>query len=227
MKRENIQKFLKQFSLRTLIIGGFFLLSLFVFAFIVNETFREKEDAFDLSVMAFFSGHSNSAIIQAMRIITFFGSSTFLFPAYVVLIGLFYFQKKLQEGVDILVIALTSTVLMFGLKLVFHRLRPPTPLIKGITTYSFPSGHALSSFIFSGILIYLIWKESVRPLWKYLSIGLLLLFSISIGISRIVLNVHYATDVIAGFCLGFAWVIFSFWILSRIRRRGNSMPVVK
>ncbi|MER3470732.1 MAG: hypothetical protein C4330_05215 [Chitinophagaceae bacterium] len=45
---------------------------------------------------------------------------------------------------------------------------------------------------------------------------LLLFFSISIGISRIVLRYHYASDVLAGFALGYAWVLFSLWLLNKI-----------
>jgi len=114
---------------------------------------------------------------------------------------------------------------MFGLKELFHRQRPDLPLIKSIaSTYSFPSGHALSSFIFCSIVIDLIWESASGRVWKWLFSILLLLFSFTIGISRIVLKMHYATDVIAGFCLGIAWVIISFRVIKKINFKEEALP---
>jgi membrane-associated phospholipid phosphatase len=119
----------------------------------------------------------------------------------------------------VLVIGVSSTGLMFLLKSIFKRKRPDLPLFKELTNYSFPSGHALSSFIFCSILIWLTWKTGWGKGWKWLVSALLLLFSLSIGVSRIVLRYHYASDVLAGFCMGFAWALLSFLILKKLRVR--------
>src|SRR5258708_15093795 len=108
---------------------------------------------------------------------------------------------------------------MLGLKEFFHRHRPALPLLKTIPNFSFPSGHALSSFIFCSVVIYLIDKGNLNIKWKWAFSVLLILFSICIGISRIVLRYHYATDVLAGFCVGFAWVIFSLWLERKLTAR--------
>ena len=208
---------LKQVSFKVLVVILLFLTSLFIFAYIAREAVYEHEDAFDESVIAYLSAHLTPATINVMRDFTFFGSSTFLLPAYLVLTGYFVFRKKLHYAIDIAIIALSSTGVMFVLKQVFHRHRPQLPIIKGITSYSFPSGHALSSFIFCSVLMYLVWDAKLNRAWKYILIPLLLLFSVTIGISRIVLNVHYATDVIAGFCLGIMWAILCFYLLKKIR----------
>jgi undecaprenyl-diphosphatase len=49
----------------------------------------------------------------------------------------------------------------------------------------------------------------------------LLLFCLCIGLSRIVLNVHYPTDVIAGFCLGIVWVLVSIVVMRRIEGKNE------
>ncbi|GAC1432269.1 MAG: phosphatase PAP2 family protein [Chitinophagaceae bacterium] len=229
MMKNRKQSLLKLVPLEILVIAGIFLLSLFVFSFIVHEALFEQEDVFDKNVIHFFSAHSSETLIEAMKRITFFGSTTFLFPAYIVLLAWYIFKKKFQYALDIGIIALSSTAMMFALKKVFHRHRPPFPIIKGITGYSFPSGHALSSFIFCTILIYLVWKGTLSPAIKPLLIFFLSLCPIAIGLSRIILNVHYATDVIGGFCLAIAWVIASFEILKKIRNErlpGEARQVV-
>ena len=217
MKAE-IEKLIKQISFRVLVIMGLFLMALFIFAFLADEAVYEHEDSFDKSVINFLSTHLTDGLIQVMKDFTFFGSSYFLFPAYIIMIVYFIIKKMPRRAIDISIIVISSTGMMFLLKQVFHRKRPELPIIKGITDYSFPSGHALSSFIFCSILAYLIWHGKLRPLLKYLLTTLLFFFTVTIGISRIILNVHYTTDVIAGFCLGVMWVILSFWILNLLSR---------
>src|SRR6476620_2754992 len=123
------------------------------------------------------------------------------------------------------IIAITSSALMFVLKEFFHRKRPDLPLIRTLDNFSFPSGHALSSFIFCSVLVYLVWKGGLHRAWKWVLSALLMLFSICIGISRIVLRYHYASDVIAGFCLALAWVIFSLWLEKKLTSRKTELQL--
>ncbi len=206
-------------SLEIFLITFLFIAALFLFSFIVHAAVYENERVFDDKVFAFLAGYSTASVIKAMEVFTFFGSTAFLLPAYIILITGLLVYKRYRYSVDIAIIALSSTGIMFCLKQLFHRQRPNLPLIKSITNYSFPSGHALSSFIFCSILIYLVWQTGLTAVLKWFFSFLLLLFSITIGISRIVLKVHYATDVIASFCLGIAWAILSFWLLEKINAR--------
>ena len=85
-------------------------------------------------------------------------------------------------------------------------------------------------FVLKGATLFLIWQGKLRPLLKYVLMTLLFFFTVTIGISRIILNVHYTTDVIAGFCLGVMWVILSFWILNLLSGMAvvsKEQPVVK
>ncbi|HTE11003.1 MAG TPA: phosphatase PAP2 family protein [Chitinophagaceae bacterium] len=216
--RKRIQNLLRLASLEILVTAIIFLIALFTFSFIVHEALYEREDIFDKKVMQFFSTHSSQSFIEVMKRVTLLGSTTFLFPAYIVLIAWHISKKRTQYAIDITVIAVSSMSMMYALKQFFHRQRPELPIIKGISGFSFPSGHALSSFIFCSILMYLVWKGNLQPVTKYILIALLLLCALTIGLSRVVLNVHYATDVIGGFCLGIIWVIISFAILKKIRK---------
>jgi membrane-associated phospholipid phosphatase len=216
IKKKSIKSFLKKLPLEFLLLAGLFVGAIFLFALIAHEVVFEKEAVFDNKVIDFLSPYTTKAFIGAMKFFTFFGSSKFLFPAYTLLIAYYLIKRRIILGVHIAVIAITSTALSFGAKQIFHRARPDLPLIKSLKTYSFPSGHALSSFIFCGILIYLLWRANIQPVWKWVFAVFLFLFSITIGISRIVLKVHYPTDVFAGFCFGFAWVMLSFYFLNRI-----------
>ena len=216
-KMKNIfQLYAKQISLKFLIVTIIFICALVLFVLLAHEAVLENEDEFDRTVHNFVVRHSFPGLIKFMESATFFGSSYFLLPAYSVVISYLCFRKRIRDAVDISVIAVSSFAVVFFLKLLFHRSRPDLPIIKGLVTYSFPSGHSLSSFIFCSILGYLISKSRITQIHKLLLLAVLCILTLTVGISRIVLNVHYATDVIAGFCFGVIWVIFSFWLINHL-----------
>ncbi len=226
--RQRIQNLLKLVPLEILVTAIAFLLSLFTFSFIAHEAVSEKEDAFDNNVIHFFAAHSSPSFIKAMEWITFLGSSTFLLPAYVVLIIVLIRKKNYAYAIDTAIIAISSTAMMFAIKQFFHRQRPELPVIKGVSGYSFPSGHSLSSFIFCAILIYFVHNNILPTARKKLVIFFLVLCPLIIGLSRVALNVHYATDVIGGFCFAAMWVILAFMILKKIRKKisyDNTAPL--
>lgn len=206
-------------TLKFLFVSLAFLASTFVFAFISHEAVREKEEVFDQRVATFLNDHLNPTTIPVMRFITFFGSTKFLLPAYSTMVIFLLAKRKRRDAINVLILAISSTGLLFGLKNFYHRSRPELPLFDSLRSFSFPSGHALCSFIFCSILSYFTYKSSIRNFYKWLIAAFLLIFSLLIGLSRIVLRMHYATDVIAGFSLGLAWVILSVWIFNKTEKR--------
>ncbi|MEO6720572.1 MAG: phosphatase PAP2 family protein [Ferruginibacter sp.] len=188
--------------------------SLCIFAFLIHETFTEKEDVFDNTVVGFFAPFHSSGMIKTMKVFTFFGSSYFLLPAYIVLVIWFMLKQHRSYSINIAVMGVGSTLMVYILKLFFHRHRPEISLIH-LDTYSFPSGHTVSSFIFCTLLAWLVWRSNFMPAIKWLFYLLLFLFTFTIGISRIILGAHYPSDVAAGFCLGAAWAIGAWWFVRK------------
>lgn len=224
-----MKKFVREFivgiELKTAAVALLFLICVFVFGYLAHEIVGENETSFDERVFHFFAGFSTAGFIRINRIFTFFGSSYFSIPAYIILLIILFVSGRKSDGINIAIVAITSTALMFGLKEFFHRKRPNLPVIRSLHNYSFPSGHALSSFIFCRVLIYLVWGGTLHRRWKWILSVLLILFSICIGISRIVLRYHYPTDVIAGFCVAVAWVIFSLWLEKKLTPRSVELQL--
>lgn len=209
----------KGISLRLLFVAGVFLLALFVFGLIADEMVLENENHLDFVVFQKLGAITNPSLTKLMVAVTFFGSSYFLFPAYLVLLLYFLFWKKDSKvSWNIAAVALTSTIILFSLKAIFHRHRPFDPLVQNVNGFSFPSGHSFSSFTLCGLLIYILWKYRVNAGLRWALSVLLFLLACIIALSRVYLHVHYASDVIAGFCLCLVWLGASFWVLEKIGR---------
>lgn len=208
--------------MKSLLLTLLFITSLFIFVYIADENVLEKDIAFDTRVMAFVVAHTTPLLQKIMLMITFLGSSQFLLPVYIVLVVFFMIKKNIAYALDIAIIAISSTAVMYLLKQLFKRHRPLLPVSETTDGYSFPSGHTFTSFISCSIVAYLIWISSIKPVWKYAVIASLFLGSISIGLSRIILNVHFATDVIAAFCLGIVYILLAFWIIKKLRKKNEA-----
>lgn len=219
------ERIAKWITLRLIIAVVLFLLALFVFATIADEIVLEHESGFDNTILkAIFSLESPLAT-KIFLAFTFFGSSTFLFPAYVLLILIFLFKKNWKLALDVASIGITSTSLLYLLKDIFKRQRPLDPLIRHVTGFSFPSGHSFSSFTFCGLIAYLIWQSNLQNGWIIAATIVLFLFATTIAFSRVYLKVHFPSDVIAGFCLSMMWLVISIWLLNVVDKKIFNQPV--
>ena len=204
-----------------------FLVILFVFVAITDEIVLENENGFDQNISQAISSLVNPFATRLMEVFTFFGSSAFLLPAYVVMIIFYLSRKKMKLALDITMIGLSSTIILNLFKEIFKRQRPLDPLIRNVTGFSFPSGHSFSSFTFFGLLIYILWKSAIKKAWKILLAIFLLLFAATIAFSRVYLRVHYPSDVVAGFCLSIIWLMLSLWILHKTDKKNSQVSLKK
>ena len=101
-----------------------------------------------------------------------------------------------------------ALVLNQVLKFIVQRPRPDGYRLAVESSYSFPSGHSMISMAFYGLLIWMIWKYERDDVMRHVWCCLFGLIIVMVGISRIYLGVHYASDVIAGFCVSLIWLVF-------------------
>ncbi len=215
------------FSLEIFILLGVFTSALAAFFFIARKVFQGNTHRFDEKAFSFIANHVSNINTNIMEFFTFLGTHTFLIPANLILTAWFLFvQKRRWYSIKIPAVALSSLLLMFMLKFIFHRQRPLSPLLQQANGFSFPSGHALMSVTFYGLIVLIVW-QNIKQVWlkRFLSISLIMLI-ITVGLSRIYLRVHYASDVVAGFCVGLVWLLLSLWILDRIEKySGRNIPI--
>ena len=167
----------------------------------------------DTTVETRFHTGFQSAGIGVLRAISFFGGTPFLAVAtaavaiYLVRLGA---PRRLRA---FLVAVIGAEIWVQALKQVFRRARPDLfdPLARAIG-FSFPSGHSTLSAVFYGAVAGLAAAScrSRRCAARALFLGFLA--TVLIGLSRIALGVHWPTDVLGGWSLGFGWLALVFGV---------------
>ncbi|MBD1396924.1 phosphatase PAP2 family protein [Pontibacter sp. JH31] len=205
-------------SAEVIIIGLAFVFCLFLFSYMAREVFILRDSTFDNALFRYAATHQSDGMTSFMRGVSFFASAEYLLvaPPLLVLV-LAWFHKLRWYGLKVLLIAFTSSMLNQLLKRLFERPRPETAMLEQ-SGLSFPSGHAMIGGSFYGLLIYIIWREVKTPFWRWLWISLLTLLILLIGYSRIYLNVHYATDVLAGYAMGILWLLLAIFLMKKLEK---------
>lgn len=107
-------------------------------------------------------------------------------------------------AVNLVCVVALNTVL----KYLVQRPRPDGFRLISESGYSFPSGHSMVAMAFFGLLIWMIWRYHRRDAMRVVWCAVFGLVIVMVGVSRIYLGVHYASDVLAGFCVSLVWLIF-------------------
>lgn len=193
---------------------------LFVFIFITYKVLSKKTVNFDSLVYFIVSKFISPGLTEVFKFFTFLGSSEFY--AVLAIIAIFALYKNEKYSFYTAMIAfnlLLSSIINEGLKNIFRRSRPEILKLVSAGGFSFPSGHSMVSMSFYGLLIFLCFRNFKSNI-KYLFMLLLSAVIFLIGLSRIYLGVHYASDVAGGFSLGILWLgIYSLIIDLRYRKK--------
>jgi membrane-associated phospholipid phosphatase len=206
-------------SVELLIVLILFIAALIIFSIFAYRVLKWQNHEFDFLVFDKVALFVTPFITSFMQAITFLGNHNFLVPANLLLVVYFLFIKKHRwYSIKVPVIALGGLLVMTLLKQLFHRPRPLIPLLEPVKGLSFPSGHAMMSVSFYGLLILLVWENVTNRFWKWLLTSLLFVLIVLIGFSRIYLRLHYFSDVMAGFAAGIIWLSICIWTIARIER---------
>lgn len=188
--------------------GKWFLVAilLFIFVLITHELLKDKLKGFDTTIYNFIISIKSPFFTETFKIITFFASPIFLIILSALLFFIFKNKKYgLLSLVNLIVVVIVNQILKF----IFTRPRPFEWMLIEESGYSFPSGHAMVSMGFYGMLIFLIWQTNITKTKKKIWTIILSILILLIGISRIYLGVHYGSDIIGGFVLTLSYLIIA------------------
>ena len=147
--------------------------------------------------------------------LTALGSPTVLALVVLAVTGFLLLQTRYWTALFVMVTVASGEVVSSAMKQLFSRPRPTVvPHLREAFSTSFPSGHAMTSAIVYLTLGAMMMRVSEGRLTKLYCFALALLLTMVAGISRVFLGVHYPTDVIAGWIIGFVWASIC-WLVAQ------------
>jgi len=161
-------------------------------------------------------------VTEFMKSITFFGSGATIAFLSIIVIVFMLWKRRMDYIAGYLMAILGGSVLIVVLKEAIHRPRPisGTTLIS-VGGWSFPSGHAMLSVISYGIVAYFIIRALRSWRLRVLTCTVVGFLVFLIGLSRIYLQVHYLSDVVAGYAGGLFWLSICITGLEVYRRASS------
>ena len=197
----------------------FLVLALLIFGVLAYLVTNNQTGDLDSSVYSIVTFSKTDFLTGFYKFITFFASE--IMVGLISLVFILIFKNK-RYGVFAIVNAVNIVVLNIVLKLIFMRDRPYDLMIINESGYSFPSGHAMAALGFYGFIISLIWHFILSKKAKIIFTILLAILILLIGVSRIYLGVHYASDVLAGYMVSTIYLILYITFVSKhLQLRGG------
>ena len=152
----------------------------------------------DQSVFHFMDDIRDSILTGIAKVLSFVGSGVVTIPLRIVVAGWLLFRRHWRALVAWLLTWGFAELALALAKPFFHRGRPPVPLVDTVG-YSFPSGHAVAgASIAVALVLVLLPPGSRRRGWEFGAAG----FAFAMALSRVYLNAHWFSDVVAGVLLG-------------------------
>jgi undecaprenyl-diphosphatase len=209
------------------VVGGMWL-----FLGVADEVREGEIEEFDRQILLLFRNPADPAdpigpvwLEEAMRDLTALGSMVVL-TIITLAAAVHLLLAGKRHAALFLVIAVGGGVLLgFGVKAGFERARPDlvTHAARVFTT-SFPSGHSMMAavaYLTMGTLLARVQPQRRLKIWL---IGLAVLITLAVGISRVYLGVHWPSDVLAGWALGASWAMLCWAVALWLQRRGRIEP---
>jgi undecaprenyl-diphosphatase len=213
---------LERHELNWLFVGLGACVLIFVFITLAGQVTEGDTQAFDTKILQSLRSPDDPSkplgpawMEPALEDLTAVGGSTVLVLVVLAVVGFLVLQARYRTALFIALTALSGELLNYGMKQLFHRPRPSiVPHLRAVFSTSFPSGHAMESAIVYLTLGALLMRVAESRLTKAYIMFIAALLTFLVGLSRVYLGVHYPTDVIGGWIVGFMWASVC-WLVSQ------------
>jgi membrane-associated phospholipid phosphatase len=197
--------------------------ALLTFADVGEDVAEQSTVQFDNTVHAWFVGHQNPALAEIALVLTWIGS-----PAVMVLLaigaGVWFYRRSGRSKAGVVVAAPAVGGLFSGLiKVLYGRERPAGGAL--LNTYSFPSGHAATSAAVVVTLCYILAREKIVSWPTAIVLGGAV--PLIVGLTRLYLDVHWTTDVVAGWAVGLFVAAMSAALYETLRKSAPSADEIE
>jgi undecaprenyl-diphosphatase len=209
-------------ELNWLIIGLGACVLLWIFLSLAGEIAEGETQAFDIRILKALRSPDDPAkpigpawLEGSLLDLTALGGTTVLGFVIFAVVGFLLLQTRYHTALFVAITSISGELVSAVLKQAFNRPRPTVvPHLRDVYTTSFPSGHAMESAIVYLTLGAILMRVTESRLTKLYCLGMAVLLTLLVGISRVYLGVHYPTDVIGGWIIGFVWASIC-WLIAQ------------
>lgn len=190
-------------------------------SYLLSSNLISTVNQWDLIIQTWIGTQRIPALTEFFGVFTHFGSMVIMVTISLLVFLWLGAKKMWPEAVISYTCLISAYLVMVFLKNIIARPRPAGEVFTVAYGYSFPSGHAMLSMAYYGFLACLLISRN-QGWWRIIpgvGLGILILL---IGFSRIYLNVHYTSDVVAGFGLGLLVLWINWQFLRRYHDRQAS-----
>lgn len=168
---------------------------------LIEDVVANESGVVDEAILWFIRDYVPAALDDFFAIVTFSGSARFLMPIAFVAAAALLLARRRFEAVLLGASLITATLVVWGMKAVVGRARPALWEAQWYWGSSFPSGHTLSTAAFSAAAALCLARNCPRA--GRVAMALAVVWTILVAVSRLILGVHWPSDVLVAMCLGF------------------------
>lgn len=180
-----------------------------------QEVLERQPVMMDIGIMTWLHAHTGVGLQTFGEIMNVVGGPWVTTPLFVLLPLALWFLGRRSFAVFAGVGLWLAEAVQWLLKVAYGRPRPDLwPGDVHVSGLSFPSGHATAAAALAAVLVVLAWRSR----WRWVVLGTGVVYAALMGLSRVVLGVHYPTDVVAGAFTALACVMGTHAILPFLRR---------
>lgn len=195
-----------------LLLVFLFVLAVTVFE-ISEEVLEDETGPVDEAILLFIRQHLPASFGGFFQAITFTGGGQFLTPLTVILSGVLWFTRQRLAALVLGLSAILGALTIYVIKTAVGRARPALWETDWYWGSSFPSGHTLQTAVTATALV--LCAIPHFPKAKNWIIGAAIIWTATVGFSRLVLGVHWPTDVLTAACLGVLIPFLAHFVLQR------------
>ena len=224
----------RRLGIQALMSAAFAVVASVMFFEIADEIGADEDlGQFDTALSVALDRHASDEQLQTFAIVTHLGDKAFLIPLVAVVALLLLWRRRVFTAAAWVVACALGGLLNVALKAIFERSRPEfMHTFATADGWSFPSGHSSGAIIVYGLLGYLAVLHTPKSI-HIPTAAIAMTLVVCVGFSRVILQVHYFSDVLAGYAFGASWVaawVAGLEVLRRAERynlRSTSNPVAR
>jgi undecaprenyl-diphosphatase len=195
-------------------------LALLAFAKVGGDVHANETTAFDGAIRSWMTSHRSSGLFAFFYWVTTIGQTRAMYGLALTASLFLWYRERRRVAASVLIAPALAVAVYESVKRLYGRARPAGYAHVSDTSFSFPSAHSTAAAAVCCTLAYVLWREGLFGRAGAVMLGIVV--PLLVGVSRVYLDAHWATDVLGGWSAGLFIAALSAGVYNRARRGRRS-----